>query len=43
MIEGKPNIADMFTKELKDADLFITPRDLKTSIAPDTSILNDST
>ena len=41
-IEGKINIADIFTKELKDTQLFITLRNLITSIAPNTSILNDS-
>ena len=41
-IEGKINIADIFTKELKDTTLFITLRNLITSIAPIHSITNDS-
>ena len=41
-IEGKINIADIFTKELKDTKLFITLRNLITSIAPNSSTLNDS-
>ena len=36
-IEGKINIADIFTKELKDTNLFITLRNLVTSIAPNSS------
>ena len=41
-IEDKINIADIFTKELKDTTLFITLRNLIPSIAPTHSILNDS-
>ena len=41
-IEGKINIADIFTKGLKDANLFIILRNLITSIPPNTSILNSS-
>ena len=41
-IEGRINIADIFTKELKDIQLFITLRNLITSIAPNSSTLNDS-
>ena len=41
-IEGKINIADIFTKELKDTTLFIILRNLIISITPTNSILNDS-
>ena len=41
-IEGKINIADIFTKELKNTNLFIILRNLITSIATNSSTLNDS-